>query len=146
MMKHQLALAIALLGACSSFDDDVFPHVVTASVSTQPAAPTELASIAVTVRIAAGPNAERRVELHSATLENPDGTHVLELELAFPGASVIGFHADQVKTLDLVNVGTTNADLAPMCGRTFNLGVMIDYPFENDWTGGWIGDVPVTCN
>jgi hypothetical protein len=132
---------------CSSFDDDVFPHVVTATVTTVPSQPDSLAAVNITLRIEAGPSAERRVALGRVSLEQQsDQAFVRELALVFPDEPTLAFHANEARTVDLVNLGTTNADLTPLCGEAFQLSVLLDYPDSaSEWTGGGASSVAITC-
>lgn len=147
-MNRQLAISIALLTTtgCSSFDDDVFPHVVNASVTATPAAPTALAAVDLTLEIVAGSRAEHEVELGEVRLEQPaDGLIVQALHLAFPGDPTLTFHPGNTKTVGLVNTGTTNADLAALCGQALDVSVFLGYPDTSELTGGG-APVTVVCD
>jgi hypothetical protein len=151
-MNRQLGLAIAMLATtgCSSFDDDVFPHVANATVTAVPAEPDSLAAMDISLRIVAGPRAEHEVALERVSLERPTGSRVRDLDLAFPDTATLVFHAGDEMTVGLVNVGTTNGELTPLCGQTLDLAVLLDYPDTvsdgvAEWTGGG-GTVAIACN
>lgn len=143
------SLAALVLAACSSFDGDVFPKVSSASLHADPAAPEALASVDIALRLEPGWRADRPVTLRSVELWRAvdPPSRAAHLELAFPDGDEI--EVDQPQVVKLVNVGTTNGDLAPLCGQTFTLTVQLAYPEDaSGWngTGGGAPGVSVVCD
>jgi hypothetical protein len=148
LLQLVILLSIAA-GGCSSFDDDVFPHVVTASLRVDRMKPDELATLDVSVRIEAGRTAHRGVALRSVELHPTDGAGSFALDMAFPVGDTITLNPGEATTVSLANSGTTNAALTPLCGRPGYLFVSLAYPDEpSSWTGSG-ADTPlitVTCH
>jgi hypothetical protein len=124
-----LLVAVAIMTGCSSFDYEVDPAIVQAHITVHPTAPTQLATIGVTIQLVAGSRADRSVALdHVALRQTPNNTIPdIPLDLAFAGAQQVAIHPGEQIPVDLVNVGTTNADLTPLCGATFDVVVFINY-------------------
>ncbi len=122
-----LVATIAIAAGCSNLDSEVVPDVVEAHVAVDRSAPGELAMVDIVLRLVAGSRADRRVELWDAALmelmpERPG----INLNVAFPDGPV-DLEPDDQRMVSLVNVGTTNADLTPGCGRAFDVFVTIRY-------------------
>jgi hypothetical protein len=106
---------VAAVTGCSSLDDDVVPEVMHAQIAVNPAAPTQLAMIGVTLKMTAGPRADRSVALSEVTLRPATGALPdVPLKLTFPGRNTLAFKPDDRIVVDLVNIGTTNAHLTPL--------------------------------
>lgn len=118
---------IALAAACSNLDDEVVPDVVEAELAVDRSAPGELAMVDVSLRLTAGPQADRTIELWDVWLLQPTrDVSSYRLKLALPGGS-LDFDPDEQRVVDLVNVGTTNADLTPLCHQAVDVFVNIRY-------------------
>jgi hypothetical protein len=147
-MTTYLGLALALFAGCSSFDDDVFPDVATATLTAVPSAPSGLAAIDITLRIVAGPSADRVVSLDLVRIEHVDDrSHALDLDVVLPGNATRSLGPNDVVSAELVNVGTTNVELAPLCGETFYFQVFLAYPDSpGETTGGSGAPVTIGCS
>jgi hypothetical protein len=125
---RSLLLAVLVVSGCSSFDEDVFPKITSASVTASAAAPGALAAVDITIDVVAGSRADHTVALREVRLDHdPDRSPAKTLDLAFPGDPTLTLHAGDHMTLGLVNVGTTNADVLGLCGQALDLSVMLAY-------------------
>jgi len=139
---------IATAAACSNVDDEVVPDVVEATIAVDRSAPHELAMVDVSLRLIAGSRAYHTIELWDAWLMQPTrDVSSYRLKLALPDGS-IDLDPDEERVVDLVNVGTTNAYLTPLCLQAVDVSVNIRY--LDDPTHGFTDverlRVPVTCN
>lgn len=113
--------------ACTDLDHEVVPDVIHAAVAVDRSAPAELAMVDVSLRLIAGARADRTVELWDAWLMQPTrDVSTFQLKLAFPEGSVDVEPREQ-RVVDLVNLGTTNADLLPLCHQAVDVRVNIRY-------------------
>lgn len=117
-MKRVLLLAI--VAGCT----DGRPDVKSASITVDPGAPAELAAIAVELEIVAVDD-RTVVDIFAGLYDGPvfDVAPVVPLELALPADFSPHVAAGDERLVDLENVGTTNLDLAPFCGRELVLFV-----------------------
>jgi hypothetical protein len=139
---------VATAAACASNEQDVVPDVVDAHFAVDRSASGELAIIDISLELVAGPQAERTIELWDVWLMEPTkdvSTH--QLKLALPGGS-LDFEPFQRTVVDLVNVGTTNADLIPLCHHPVDVLVNIRYLDDpmNGFTDVEPQRVTVACN
>ena len=144
-----LVATIAVAGGCTDLDHEVVPDVVEAHVAVDRDAPDQLATVDVVVALVAGSRADRVVDLWDAALLEPILDRPgLELELAMQGGSVALDPGDEVR-VDLVNVGTTNADLMPGCFRAYDVSVTIRYladPMMNGFGDADLARVTIDCD
>ena len=125
---------VAMLAGCSSLDEDVVPDVVRAELAVDRNAPDELASVEVSLELSAGSRADRTIELWDVWLMQPTrDVSSYRLKLAFPTGS-IDFDPDEQMVVDLVNVGTTNADLIELCHQLVDVYANIRY-LDDDMNG-----------
>jgi hypothetical protein len=111
-------LMVLSLAACT----DGRPEIVSATVTTSSEAPDELAAIAVRIRLDAVADKDItgvRIGLYDGPVF--DDPPVLGLELALPPSFDPHLDGGESEVVDLENVGTTNADLGPQCGRALVL-------------------------
>jgi hypothetical protein len=118
--------------ACSNLDHEVVPDVASAAVAVDRNASVELAMINVTLRLSAGSQADHTIELWEAWLMQPTrDVSKFQLKLALPGGT-LDLDPDDEKVVNLVNVGTTNADLTPLCEQGVDLYVNSSLPRRSD--------------
>lgn len=133
-----IVATLATTGACANLDDEVVPDVLRAEVAVDRAAPDELATVHVSLRLTAGSTADHTIEIWNVSLMEPaQDSSDSYLKLAVPcsrrssvgACSGRGLDLDpgQQMVVDLVNVGTTNADLMPLCHRAVDMTLSIRY-------------------
>jgi hypothetical protein len=154
-----LVATIATTAACANLDHEVVPDVVRAAVAVDRNAPDELATVDVSLRLTAGSAAEHTIEIWDVWLMKPAHTVSSDyLRLAFTCSGQSRFEAcaegildidpDQQLLVKLANVGTTNADLIPLCQQAVDLYLNIRY--LDDPTSGFADVEPprvtIACN
>lgn len=133
-----IVATIATTAACSNLDHEVVPDVVRAELAVDRNAPGELATVHVALRLTAGSEADHTIELWDVWLMEPArdvSSYFLRLALPCSGPSRfatcsegrLDLDPDQQMVVDLVNVGTTNADLIPLCQQAVDLYLNIRY-------------------
>ena len=134
-------IALVAAAGCTSLDEHVDTEVVSVNVSPQLSAPDAIAPAQLTLRMVAGSRADHELALDSVTIDEQD--------LAIAPFDPMWIHAGETKELPLANAGTTNAELAPLCGRTVNLFVyltFLDSVSGSKSEGSWTSTrVAVTC-
>jgi hypothetical protein len=131
-------VATITTAACSNLDHEVVPDVVSAKLAIDRSTPDELAMVDITLELTAGSEADRTIELWDVWLMQPTrDVSEFQLKLALPGGT-LDFEPDQQRVVDLVNVGTTNAHLTPLCQEVVDLYVTIRY-LDDEMNG--FGDV-----
>jgi hypothetical protein len=151
-MPRRLALLLPLLTACSysSLDDIIVPEVLSAAIAIDPAEPDALAAIDVALRLRGGKRASSVARLHRVVLEErsatPDPAELVDLDLGFPAGFDAFVGENQLKEVELANLGTHNADLATLCGQAVGIRVWLEDPDEADaWTLSPQAAVALTC-
>ena len=114
---------LVVLAACGP-DRAVVPEVVSAAITSDSGVPVALARIDVVLELTAGSRAEGAVSLEHATLEQ-GGSEVLDLDLDFPDTFDAVVTPEEAITAPLVNMGTSNRTLEPLCGQTLDLRVAV---------------------
>ena len=127
------------LAGCSSLDNSVGTNVVSTEVGVARSAPAALATVKATVHLTALSRADHDVAVNYAALEPATGE--LRLDLAPSPASPFSIHANEDMNVLFVNVGTTNGELASLCGQTMNF--YASFTFLDDPRDGAIADGPV---
>jgi hypothetical protein len=125
--RSVLVAALATAAGCSSFEGEVIPDVVHAELAVDRNAPAELAQVDVSLRLTALRRADHTIDLWDVWLKQPTrdvSTH--QLKLALPAGS-LDFDPNEQRVIDLVNVGTTNADLIDLCHQAVDVRVNIRY-------------------
>jgi hypothetical protein len=87
--------------------------------------PDALATIDSDVHATALSHANHQLALDRVTLEDPSAG--FSTELAVEPFTPFWIHADESTDITMANGGTTNAELAPVCGQTANLFVYLWY-------------------
>jgi len=102
----------------------------------------------VSLKLSAGSDANHTVEIWDVWLMEPsrdESDH--RLKLALPGQT-LALDPDEEMVVDLVNVGTTNADLTSLCHRVVDVLLNIRYlePPMNGFTDVEPRRITVACN
>jgi hypothetical protein len=100
--------------------------VASATIALQPSAPDALAQIDLGVRLVARSRADHEVALDRVTLEQSSTAFAMDLAIA--GFTPFWIHSSESAEVNLANAGTTNAELASLCGETATVFVYLDYP------------------
>jgi hypothetical protein len=126
-MSHYAPVLTCLLAfGCSSFDDDVVPEIVAATIELEPA-PGAPPAFDVRVELHGGTR-DRAVDLVESWLTDLDNPGAQRIYLA---AELAGFDGEvgegEIVVVRLVNTATTAAELGPLCvaGRSFGVRVSI---------------------
>jgi hypothetical protein len=147
MIDHRAALLAATLvtaGACTDTAHEVVPDVVRAELAADRSASGELATVDISLRLTAGLVAHHTIELWDVWLMEPTrdvSDH--QLKLALPGGSLDLEPHEQI-VVDLVNIGTTNADLTPLCHRAVD--VLVNIRYADDPMNGFTDVEPQRVN
>jgi hypothetical protein len=123
MIKATIAL-LALTG-CSSLDDEV-GIAVTGTITVQPSEPDSLATVQLDVVMSALSRADHELALDHVTIG--------DTELAMAPFTPFYIHANESADRSLANAGTTNAELAGLCGQTATVTVFLSYLDGGDGT------------
>ncbi|MFN0252944.1 MAG: hypothetical protein ACKV2T_39080 [Kofleriaceae bacterium] len=150
-MRRGLCAVIACAGCSySSLDDEIFPELLGAEVAVESAAPTDAAIIDVRLALRGGPTASADAVIDRIVLEDPaivgSQAELLELAVGFPAGFDAYIGGSETKVVDLENHGTTNAELAGLCGSALTMRLYLaDADEPNTW---WLATRPVTvaCN
>ena len=121
-----LFASLAGLAGCSSTDQDVIPVIVSAEIAVNQDSPDELAQSDIAITFDTDESADRIVEhVEVVLLRTNSATPTLSFALPpdFDGRVRHGAEPE----LSLVNVGTTNRVLAPLCGLGLSMFVRIRY-------------------
>ena len=132
-----IVATIATTAACANLDDEVVPDVVRAELAVDRNAPDELAKVGVSLRLTAGSDADHTIEVWNVSLMEPAhsvSSYFLKLAVPCYGRSRfstcsegLDLDPDQQLVVNLVNVGTTNAHLIPLCQKAVDLSLSIRY-------------------
>jgi hypothetical protein len=128
-LLHSLALLL-VVGGC-----EIEPQVIGAQITSDPGKPDQLADITVDVQLNAHPFTNDRALLDRVTLSRREGyaeQPAEDLALGFPSDFNPWVSDDQPEVASLVNLGTTNRDLADICGQTVDLAVWVGRDGDRD--------------
>ncbi len=122
-----LFASLAALAGCGSIDQDVIPVIVRAEIAVDRDSPDDLAQSDIAITFDTDESADRIVELNEVVLlRTNSATPTLSFALPpdFDGRVRHGAEPE----VSLVNIGTTNGLLAPLCGlEELSLFVHIRY-------------------
>jgi hypothetical protein len=150
----RFAVVSLFLAGCSysSLDDEIQPELLYANVTVDVAQPDALAPVSVRLQLTGGKRASSPALLDRIALDDPNGPvydpleghDLLRLDLVYPIDFSSYIHSNEVKQVDLHNVGTKNADLQPLCGQSVILRVWLADAHESGpWT---VDDLPVAIS
>jgi hypothetical protein len=130
MRSRLLSLALLLVAGC-----EIEPQIIGAQITADPSKPDQLAAITVDVELSAPPFTNDRALLDRVTLSRREGyaeQPAEDLALGFPSDFDPWVTNDQPAVASLVNQGTTNRDLADICGQTVDLAVWVGRDGDRD--------------
>jgi len=113
-----LFASLVALAGCSSFDRDVIPVIVSAEIAVDRDLPDELAQSDIAITFDTDGSADRIVELYNVLLVGSENGRTPTVSFALPPDFDGRVRHGAEPELSLVNVGTTNGLLAPLCGET----------------------------
>lgn len=143
MVKTFFFASLVGSAACSSSDQDVFPVIVSAAIEVDRGAPDELAQIDIAITFDADEAADRIVELHEVMMLRPNGATPV-LSFAFPPAFDGRVRHGAEPQLSLVNVGTTNGQLAAECSLdSRQLSMLVNVRYAGTDTYAFNDPVPL---
>jgi len=135
MTSYWIVATLATAAACSNLDHEVVPDVVRAEIVVDRFAPSELARVDISLELTAGSRADRTIELWDVWLmQTSRDVSEHRLKLTLPGER-LEMDPDEQKVVDLVNVGTTNADLTALCRLTVDVLLNIRYLDDPEMNG-----------
>jgi hypothetical protein len=146
-MRVGLCVALVCAGCSySSLDDEILPELLHAEVIVDPAMPTAAATLDVRLELRGGPTAAADAVIDRSVLEDPslvdEDAILVQLALGFPATFDAYIGASETKVVDLENLGTTNGELAGLCGTPLTLRLYLADDDEPDaW---WLTALPVT--
>jgi hypothetical protein len=138
-------LGMVVLAGCTTIDDGVRVDVVSATIAVNPAAPDSLATVDLSVQMVADTDGEHELALNSAALDDVPGA-IYQTGLDVSAFEPFWISPNEIRAVTLTNVGTTNEELAPLCGLTLRVFVYVDYLDESSGTriSGTTAAGPVT--
>jgi hypothetical protein len=114
---------------CRGGYEAIVPEVTQARITVDGAKPVGMASIDVGLLLHGHAGTDAVAELIWAGLRDESGAtamEVAELRLGFPAGFDAHVIDDQCLSAALQNIGTTNGELKPLCGRALDLRLMFE--------------------